>query len=146
LRLSGRSPTRPLGIVLLTLFFELGALLAALAAASLLTSGGPLEPIWRLNPPARAALAGLGSWGIVLMTAVALGCGGAALGLWTGRRWGHRLATGVLAVNLMGDTANALFRGDWRTLIGLPIGGLLLAYLWSERVRSYFAESESLAS
>jgi hypothetical protein len=31
----------------------------------------------------------------------------------------------VLAVNLVGDTTNAVMRGDLRTLIGLPIGGAL---------------------
>jgi hypothetical protein len=36
-------------------------------------------------------------------------------------------------VNLVGDTFNAVFRGDLRTLIGLPIGGLMIWYLISER-------------
>ena len=32
-------------------------------------------------------------------------------------------------MNLVGDTFNAVFRGDLRTLIGLPIGGLMIWYL-----------------
>jgi hypothetical protein len=41
-------------------------------------------------------------------------------------------------VNLLGDTLNAMVRGDWRTIIGLPIGGLMLVYLMSRRVRLSF--------
>ena len=42
---------------------------------------------------------------------------------------GRRLAIGVLTVNLVGDSLNALLRHDPRTLIGLPIGGLMILYL-----------------
>jgi hypothetical protein len=45
-----------------------------------------------------------------------------------------------VAVNLVGDTTNALVRGDLRTLVGLPIGGALIAYLLSAGVRSEFGE------
>jgi hypothetical protein len=40
---------------------------------------------------------------------------------------------------LLGDALNALVRADWRTLIGLPIGGAMLAYLLSKRVRNRFS-------
>jgi hypothetical protein len=43
-----------------------------------------------------------------------------------------------LAVNLMGDAGNAWVRGDHGTLIGLPIEGLLIPYLLSERVHRQF--------
>jgi hypothetical protein len=45
---------------------------------------------------------------------------------------------GLLAVNLLGDTLNAAARGDWRMLIGIPIGGVMLAYLLSRRARAWF--------
>ena len=61
------------------------------------------------------------------------------LQVWTRRRWGHRLALTVLGINLMGDALNAALRGDARTLIGLPIGGAMIAYLLSHRVRQWFA-------
>ncbi len=63
------------------------------------------------------------------------------MGLWRGRRWGYRLAVGVLSVNLIGDVTNALVRGDRRTLIGLPIGGAMLAYLLTRRTRRHFASA-----
>jgi len=47
----------------------------------------------------------------------------------TRARWGVSLALGILAVNLVGDLLNAFLRHDLRTLIGLPIGGAMIAYL-----------------
>ena len=68
-------------------------------------------------------LAPLGAWGVLLMATVSLACIGAAVGLWTGRRAGYRLAAVLLVTNLLGDLANAVIRGDPRTLIGIPIAG-----------------------
>ena len=59
-------------------------------------------------------------------------------GRWKGARWGHRLAIGILVVNLFGDATSAIMRSDPRTLIGLPIGGAMIAYLLTRRVRNYF--------
>lgn len=128
----------PAGLLALGSCFALGAVMATLACVMLLVPGGRLEPIWRLNPQAHVALSRMGVWAIVLMGAVAAMCALSALGLWIRARWGHRLALAVLAVNLVGDTANALIRGDLRTLIGLPIGGALIAYLVSSSVRRQF--------
>jgi hypothetical protein len=41
----------------------------------------------------------------------------------------------------VGDLLNAFLRGDWRTLIGLPIGAAMLTYLLSRRIRGWFAAS-----
>jgi len=46
---------------------------------------------------------------------------------------GTLLAIGVLTVNLVGDSLNALLQHDPRTLIGLPIGGLMIFYLVKKR-------------
>jgi hypothetical protein len=129
---------RPIGLTLLATFFGAGALMSSLSAAALVFPGSWLEPMWRLNPAARVEFARLGRWAVLLMLVVALACGAAAVGVWTGRRWGQRLAVGVLGCNLLGDLLNALVRGDRRTLIGLPIGGAMLVYLLSRRVRDHF--------
>jgi hypothetical protein len=72
------------------------------------------------------------------MLLVAAACAAAAVGVWRGSRWGYRVAVGLLAVNLLGDIANATLRGDWRTLVGVPIGGAMLLYLLSRRARAWF--------
>jgi hypothetical protein len=58
---------RPVGLTLLSLFFAFGGAMAALTCLALLTQGGPLELLWRVNPEARFRLGdcvrgALGSW------------------------------------------------------------------------------------
>jgi len=129
---------RPAGLAALGAFFVFGALMGATTALALAFPGSLLEPIWRLKPEARGDFAPLGAWAVILMALVGAACAAAAAGLWKDRRWGHRLAVGVLGVNLLGDSLNAVIRGDYRTLIGLPIGGAMIAYLLSRRIRQRF--------
>jgi hypothetical protein len=131
----------PAGLVALSAFFTFGAVMSALTAYLLGFPGSRLDAIWKVNPVAREELLKLGSWAIVLMATICLACAFAAVGLWRRTRWGHRLACGILVVNLVGDLANAIIRHDVRTLIGLPIGGAMIAYLLSRRVRDTFTKS-----
>jgi hypothetical protein len=135
---SSEATTRPPGLVLLTLFFGFGTTMSALTALALSFPGTWSEQLWRLNPAARTGFEALGNWAVPLMLLVAAACAGAAVGLWWGKLWGYRLALTVLSVNLMGDIFNALVRGDRRTLIGLPIGGAMIGYLLSRRIRERF--------
>lgn len=112
--------------------------MAGAAAVALLFPGRVLDGVWRLNPEARPALNSMGPWAIALMASVSLACAASAAGLWMGARWGQRSAVAVLAVNLCGDAANALFRGDLRTLIGLPIAAAMIVYLLGPRAKAYF--------
>ena len=135
---SGAAQT-PLGVRLLVLFFSFGTIMCVLTILGLLFPGSVLEPMWRLNPDAHAAFRSLGRWSIVLMLIVGTACASAAIGLAGRKRWGWQVAIAVLAVNLLGDTINAIARHDFRTLIGIPIGGALILYLMSKRVRKFFA-------
>ncbi len=63
------------------------------------------------------------------MAVVGVACGLSAIGLARNAEWGRRLAIGILTINLIGDSLNALLRHDPRTLIGLPIAGLMIWYL-----------------
>jgi len=114
---------------LLVIFFAAGAVICLVTMLALAFPGGLLEPIWRLKPEARAEFQQLGSASIALMAVVGAACGLAAVGLAKNADWGRRLAIGVLTVNLVGDSLNALLRHDAKTLIGLPIGGLMILYL-----------------
>ncbi|HEV3455662.1 MAG TPA: hypothetical protein VHG32_03840 [Thermoanaerobaculia bacterium] len=133
------TPVRPGGVSALGIFFAAGAAISLVSAAALLFPGSVLEPMWRLNPRARAAFVSMGPWAPVLLAIVAVACAAAARGLWSGRRWGRRLATTLIAINLIGDAANAVSGTEPRALVGIPIAGLLLLFLSTNRVRSFFA-------
>ena len=128
----------PAGLVALTAFFALGATIAGVTCVALLTPSNTWEPLWRLNPVARVAFGRMGFGAVGLMFGVGVACAASAWGLRIRARWGHRMALVLLVVNLVGDAANALLRGDLRTLIGLPIGGALIAYLLSAGVQREF--------
>lgn len=124
---------RPAGVAALSLFFVFGALTSSFAALLLLFHGTALDSAWRLNPKAHEGFAAIGLWAVLLMTAVCAACVAAAFGLWRCPRWGFWTAVAVLSINLAGDLANAFVARDWRTLIGLPVGGSMLAYLVMKR-------------
>jgi hypothetical protein len=120
---------RSVGITLFVIFFAAGALVCLVTTLALAFPGGFLDPIWRMKPEARVQFQQIGHWSVALMAAVGVACGLAALGLARNAEWGRRLAIGILTVNLIGDTLNATLRHDPITLIGLPIGGLMIWYL-----------------
>jgi hypothetical protein len=128
----------PLGIRALAAFFAFGACMSLIACIALLLPGAAFEPMWQLNLQAHETFVHMGTWAVVLMGAVSAGCALSAGGLLARSSWGYRLAIAVLGVNLLGDTANAILRDDPRTLIGLPIGGLLIAYLLRPQIRGLF--------
>jgi hypothetical protein len=133
-----RSPRRPRGIAALAAFFCLGCLISLTSVVALLFPGGILEPMWRLNPRAREAFAGMGPWAIALLLPVSAASGVASLGLWRRRRWGLVVAIAVLSVNLLGDIVNTLLGIEPRAAFGIPVAAGLLLYLVSRRVRIYF--------
>jgi hypothetical protein len=135
--MSGSDP-RPGGVAALAVFFGLGALISLASCVSLLNPGSLLEPMWRLNPRAREAFDRMGPMSLVLLAAVCAACASAAIGLWSGKPWGYRVAVVLLVVNLMGDIINVLFGVEPRAVVGVPIVGGLLVYLASRRVRAYF--------
>ena len=122
-------PRLPLGIKLMAAFFAIGAVICSLIVAMLLFPGRALESLWRLNPDAHDAFQKLGKLSILLMFIVGAACACAAIGLGRRARWGIPLALAILIVNLVGDSLNAFLRDDLRTLIGLPVGGAMIAYL-----------------
>ena len=129
-------PRLAIGIKVLVAFFAFGACACLVTVVLLLLPGSALDIAWRLNPEARDGFQQIGApLSVLLMLAVGSACAAAAVGLARCKAWGRRLAIGILAVNLAGDTFNALARHDPRTLIGLPIAGLMIWYLWKGRGR-----------
>lgn len=120
-----------IGMKLLVVFFAFGATACTVTIAALLAPAGGLDFVWRLNPEAQMQFQKIGTVGsVLLMVVVGSACACAAAGLARQKRWGRRLAIGILAVNLIGDCVNFVIRHDSRTLIGLPIGGAMVVYLW----------------
>jgi hypothetical protein len=126
---------RSLGTVVLIIFFAAGALICLVTMLALAFPESCLKSIWRLKPEARNQFEEIGRGvSIVLMAAIGIACGLAAVGLAQAAKWGRWLAIGILTANLIGDSVNALLRHDPKTLIGLPIGGLMIWYLVKKKV------------
>jgi len=111
-------------------FFAFGTCMCALTIVLLIFPGTMLDSLWRLNPEAHAAFQSIGWLSILLMATVGTACGLAAIGLARNTTWGCWLGILVLTVNLVGDLTNALLRHDLRTLIGVPIAGAMMVYLY----------------
>jgi len=134
---------RPFGVTALVMLFAIGTFASFISAVSLTFPGSFLEPIWRLNPNARAGFTRIGSAAIVLMIAVCIVCIFTTVGLWLGRRWGYRLAVVTIAVNLCGDVINVITGAEPRAIIGIPIAAGVLAYLLRKRTKRHFTNSAS---
>jgi hypothetical protein len=125
-----RQNFRTVGRILLVIFFAAGALISLVVMLALVFPGSDLESMWRLKPEAQTQFQTIGRGAsAALMAIVATGCGFAAVGLARNTEWGRRLAIGILTINLVGDSLNAFFTRDAKTLIGLPIGGLMILFL-----------------
>jgi len=120
----------PVGMKLLALFFALGTCVCALTIVLLIFPGTMLDSLWRLNPEAHAAFQSIGWLSILLMATVDTACALVAIGLARNTTWGCWLGILVLTVNLVGDLTNVLLRHDLRTLIGVPIAGAMVVYLY----------------
>ena len=137
---------RPFGVTALACLFAFGVLASGLSVVSLLDPGGPLEPMWILNPRGREAFSRMGVGAPLLLGAVCLACAASAYGFFKGARWGFRLGVVLLIVNLIGDVVNAALGIEPRAAIGVPIVGLLLWYLSSRKIRAYFSETSGPGS
>jgi hypothetical protein len=136
-----KEKARPYGISALSAFFLLGFLVSLIAAVSLVFEGSFLEGMWRLNPRAHERLNHFGLWASTLLFVVAAFCAAAAVGLFRGKLWGHRIAVLLISINLVADVANAVSGSEPRAIVGVPIAGAILIYLLSRRVRLFFANS-----
>src|SRR5437588_2001742 len=132
-------PPETRGFTAIGIFLFFGAVMASLAATTLLWRGTPLDRVWALNPVAYKQLAPLGSTvGIFfLMLGAALTLAG--IGWFRRRLWGWRLAVVIIAVQVLGDVVNCV-RGELlRGGIGVLIAGALLLFLLQSKIRAAFA-------
>ncbi|MGA9897974.1 MAG: hypothetical protein WBQ09_07725 [Terriglobales bacterium] len=127
------------GFIAIGIFLFFGAVMACLAAATLLWQGTALDRVWTLNPAAYKQLAPLGDRVGLLFLLLGAALATAGIGWFQHRRWGWRLAVVIIAVQVLGDVINCA-RGDWlRGGTGVIIAGALLLFLLQPRIRAKFA-------
>jgi hypothetical protein len=127
------------GFTAIGIFLFFGAIMAILAATTLLWRGTALDRVWTLNPGAYKQLAPLGRWVGIAFLLLGSALSTAGLGWFRHRLWGWRLAVVIIAVQVLGDVYSCV-RGDWlRGGTGVIIAGALLLYLLQGRIRAAFA-------
>ena len=117
---------RPLGFTAIGLFLFFGAVMAGLAATTLLWHGTVLDRAWTLNQTAYRQLLPLGGKIGILFLFLSSALLVSGIGWFRHRLWGWRLAVAMIATQVLGDIIN-LVRGDWlRGGFGVVIAGALL--------------------
>ena len=127
------------GFTAIGIFLFFGAIMASLAATTLLWRGTPLDRLWAFNPMAYKQLAPLGGTFGILFLLLGAALTTAAIGWFRRRLWGWRLAVAIIATQILGDVVNCV-RGDLlRGGTGVIIAGALLLFLLKPKVRATFA-------
>ena len=130
---------KPLGFTAIGVFLFFGAVMASLAATTLLWRGTPLDRVWALNPMAYKQLAPLGVTVGILFLLLGATLITAGIGWFRRSLWGWRLAVAIIAIQVLGDVVNCV-RGDWlRGGTGVIIAGALLLFLLQPKIRATFA-------
>ena len=129
---------KPPGFTAVGVFLFFGAIMASLAATTLLWRGTALDRLWDLNPTAYRQLAPLGSKVGILFLLLGAALTTAGVGWFRRRLWGWRLAVAIIATQVLGDFINCI-RGDLlRGGIGVLIAGALLLFLLRPQIRAAF--------
>jgi hypothetical protein len=127
------------GFTAIGIFLFFGAVMASLAATTLLWPGTALDRVWALNPTAYKQLAPVGRAIGILFLLLGAALTTAGVGWFRRRLWGWTLAVVIIATQVLGDMVNCA-RGDWlRGAVGIIIAGALLLFLLRPRIRATFA-------
>ena len=126
------------GFTAIGIFLFFGAVMAGLAAITLLWRGTPLDRLWVLNQMAYKRLVPTGRPVGILFLLLSGALTTAGIGWFRRRPWGWRLAVVIIATQVVGDLVNCV-RGDLlRGGTGVIIAGALLLFLWRPKIRDSF--------
>lgn len=118
---------RPPGISALSMFFAFGAIITGVMALFVLFPGSVGTPSTQNASPLMIMI------GLLLMIAVCIGCIVSSIGLWRCARWGLWTALVLLCANIISEFSDLITSHEWRTLIGFPLSGLMIWYLWRKK-------------
>lgn len=118
---------RPTGIAALSMFFAFCAVITGFMAMLVLFPGMLDTPPTQNSSPIMIMI------GLLLMIAACIACIAASIGLWRCARWGLYTALVTLCANILSEFIDLITTGQWRTLIGFPLSGLMIWYLWQKK-------------
>src|ERR1017187_1603983 len=130
---------KPRGFTAIGIFLFFGAVMASLAATTLLWRGTALDRVWALNPTAYKQLAPLGGMVGIFFLVLAAALITAGIGWFRRRLWGWRLAVVVIATQVLGDVVNCVRGHRLRGGTGVIIAGALLLFLLQPRIGASFS-------
>ena len=120
------------------IFLFFGAVVAGLAAITLLWRGTPLDRLWVLNQMAYNRLVPMGRTVGILFLLLSVALAMAGIGWFRRRPWGWRLAVVIIATQVVGDLVNCVRGDSLRGGTGVIIAGALLLFLWRPKIRDSF--------
>ena len=120
------------------IFLFFGAVMAGLAAITLLWRGTPLDRLWVLNQMAYKRLVPMGRAVGILFLLLSGALTTAGIGWFRRRPWGWRLAVVIIATQVVGDLVNCVRGDSLRGGTGVIIAGALLLFLWRPKIRDSF--------
>ena len=120
------------------IFLFFGAVVAGLAAITLLWRGTPLDRLWVLNQVAYNSLVPMGRAVGILFLLLSGALTTAGIGWFRRRPWGWRLAVVIIATQVVGDLVNCVRGDSLRGGTGVIIAGALLLFLWRPKIRDSF--------
>jgi len=120
------------------IFLFFGAVMAGLAAITLLWRGTPLDRLWVLNQMAYKRLVPMGRAVGILFLLLSGALTTAGIGWFRRRPWGWKLAVVIIATQVAGDLVNCVNGDLLRGGTGVIIAGALLLFLWRPKMRDSF--------
>src|SRR6202165_2332298 len=131
--------TKTPGFTAVGIFLFFGAIMASLAAPTLLWRGTALDRLWALNPIAYKQLAPLGGTVGILFLLLGAALTTAGIGWFRRRLWRWRLAVVIIAIQGLGGVVNCVCGDLMSGGTGVIIAGALLLFLLQHKVRTAFA-------